>query len=94
MAVAAMAHANMGKADLAGTALRKARDIARNCDGKDLAQGKPILPNWLEEAIADLLIKEAGERVATASRRGETIVRTSSSGPSRTRMRPKESPLP
>jgi serine/threonine protein kinase len=67
-AVAAMAHANLGHADLAGTSLRKARDIARNCDGKDFAQGKPIRPYWFDWAIAELLIQEAGERVETASR--------------------------
>jgi eukaryotic-like serine/threonine-protein kinase len=67
-AVAAMAHAHMSHADLAGTSLRKARDIARNCDGKDFAQGKPIRPYWFDWSIADLLIKEAGERVETASR--------------------------
>ena len=67
-AVAAMAYANIGNADLAGTSLRKARDIARNCDGKDFAQGKPIRPYWFDWAIAELLIKEAGECVETASR--------------------------
>jgi len=67
-AVAAMAHANMGNADLAGKSLRNARDISRNCDGKDFAQGKPIRPYWFDWAIADLLIQEAGERVETASR--------------------------
>jgi eukaryotic-like serine/threonine-protein kinase len=67
-AVAAMAHASMGKADLAGAALRKARDIARTCDGKDFAQGKPVRPYWFDWAIAELLIKEAGEHVETASR--------------------------
>jgi serine/threonine protein kinase len=67
-AVAALAHAHMGNADLAGTALRNARDIARNCDGKDFAQGKPIRPYWFDWAIAELLIQEAGGRVETASR--------------------------
>ncbi|MEK7949650.1 serine/threonine protein kinase [Luteolibacter soli] len=67
-AVAAMAHANAGHADLAGISLRKARDIVRNCDGKDFERGKPIRPYWFDWAIAELLTKEAGERVETASR--------------------------
>ncbi|HEY1120151.1 MAG TPA: hypothetical protein VGE67_01065, partial [Haloferula sp.] len=67
-AVAAMAHAHRGNTDSGGASLRKARDIVRNCDGKDFAYGKPIRPYWFDWAIAELLIKEAGERVETASR--------------------------
>jgi serine/threonine protein kinase/cbb3-type cytochrome oxidase subunit 3 len=67
-AVAALAHAQMGNTELAGTSLRNARDIARNCDGKDFAQGKPIRPYWFDWAIAELLIQEAGDHVETASR--------------------------
>jgi hypothetical protein len=62
-AVAAMVHAKLGHVALAAEALQRARDLATKCDGKDFERGKPISPYWFDWAIAELLIKEAGERV-------------------------------
>ena len=66
-AVAAMAHAKTGRADLAAAALLKARDLTTTCDGKDFERGKPIRPYWFDWAITQLLIKEAALRVEEIS---------------------------
>ncbi|MCW1924386.1 serine/threonine protein kinase [Luteolibacter arcticus] len=66
-AVAAMIHAKLGHVALAGEALQRARDLATSCDGKDFERGKPIPPYWFDWTIAELLIKEAGERVEGSS---------------------------
>lgn len=66
-AVAAMAHASMGRTDLAAAALLRARAIAETCKGKDFAWGSPIRPYWFDWAIAGLLIKEAEDHVSPPS---------------------------
>ncbi|MCW1924391.1 serine/threonine protein kinase [Luteolibacter arcticus] len=67
-AVSAMVFARMGSAGPAKEALTRAREISKQCDGKDFAQGLPVRPCWFDWAIADLLIKEAGLRVQAISR--------------------------
>lgn len=66
-AVAAISHLGAGRADPAKAALLKARDIAKQCEGKDFERGKPIRSYWFDWAIAELLIKEAGSRVEALS---------------------------
>ena len=58
-AVAAMAHASMGEADLAQAALLRASKLSTTCAGKDFERGNAIRPYWFDWAIANLLIKEA-----------------------------------
>jgi len=62
-AVAAMSHTDLGHIAMAEAALKRARDLATLCEGKDFERGKPIRPYWFDWAIAELLIQEAETRV-------------------------------
>lgn len=63
LAVKAMTHFRSGDSDQASAALAKAREISRNCDGKDYQLGKPVRPYWFDWAIANLLINEASREI-------------------------------
>ena len=60
-AVAAMVHLQTGSSDLASSALVRAQDLTKKCDGKDFEREQPIRPYWFDWAIAQLLIKEAAQ---------------------------------
>ncbi len=66
-AVAALAHVQAGRADLAEAALLRAQALVTECGGKDFERGQPIRPYWFDWAIAELVIKEAGLRVQALS---------------------------
>ncbi|MCW1884918.1 serine/threonine protein kinase [Luteolibacter flavescens] len=62
-AVAAMVHHDLGHTALAEAALQRARDLTETCAGKDFENGKSIPPYWFDWVIAELLVKEAGQRI-------------------------------
>ncbi|QJE95125.1 serine/threonine protein kinase [Luteolibacter luteus] len=63
LAVKAMSHFNAGETAEAADILANAREISTKCDGKDFSRGQSIPPYWFDWAIANLLVKEAGELI-------------------------------
>ncbi len=69
-AVAALAHALENRADLAESALDRAKRLAAECEGRDFERGKLIRPYWFDWAIAGLVIEEAEAKLRELSSAG------------------------
>ena len=47
-----MVHLQTGCSDLASSAMVRAQDLTKKCDGKDFEREQPIRPYWFDWAIA------------------------------------------
>lgn len=65
-AVASMAYAKLGQADLAEAAMVTGEKLVIDCNGKDFVAGESIRPFWFDWMISKMLVEEAKSQLLTS----------------------------